>query len=254
MCSKKNSETYWEETPPTVVQLFFRNGPARTLMFRTPEGSDCSSCALHPESQLARWLMGATAAQPGFPTMIRSLYVHTTGEPCVACQEQLIRFLDKYRLADRLRFVVEDAEPRCSCGGHEPEEALFETQFEDALTTSQKSTERKNARRQARAAGFNTRRRQVDHGIPLAQSHLDPRARAYPNRHNLRVVTPRVHREKDKMWNDYVLRTFYQHCTTPEQRRRKLTEIFAKLREKYPRDTVTHAFGKEIELLELEIF
>lgn len=259
----------------TIVKVFIKGGIVRTLPFRTPVDAGCNTCVDHPEMRFLGWLGRMNAAQPGFLTMIRSIYMRVYDQPCDVCYDELIRRLGKYQLANRLRYVATPVlRPGCSCGCNAnhmsanngasvldtifPDDpfgtTLFEQVFETKLSPNGKATERSRARQQADDRGIKRgKHRHVDHGIPLAQAHLDPSTKDTPNRRNLRVVTQRVHREKERMWNAYVFRTFFQRCSTPEERRRKLTEIYTELRKKYPNDTITHAFGKEMELLEISL-
>lgn len=262
----------------TIVRVVLKNGSVQTLPYRTPAHAGCATGAGHPERRFLGWLRRMSAAQPGFPTMIRSILIRSSALPCEPCRVGLIHALRPYRLADRLRYVVlaSSARPACSCGCGTGQKAPATGQmlafgswassspvgetplgqsFEAPLSQNAKTNERAKARQQADERDMQrTPHRQADHGTPLAQAHLDPTLRNNPNKRNLRLVTTRVHREKEKMWNAYVMRMFYQHCTTPKQRRRKLTEIYTELRKKYPNDTISNAFGKEMELLEISLF
>lgn len=265
----------------TIVKVYFKSGFVRTLPFRTPAPSVSRSCAEHPAGRFLGWFRRMKAAQPGFPTMIRSIFMRTDAPPCDDCRAALMRVLSRYRLADRLRYVEQPAHSAtCSCGcrakglnGSRPAAVWFDDDdpFGDALfkigadgeigrnpagalSEKERDRQRRVARQQTDERDFaRTRHRHTDHGIPLAQAHLDPATKRNPNRNNLRFVTRRVHQAKEKMWNAYVMHTFFQRCTTPEERRRKLTEIYAELRKQYPKDMISHAFGKELELLEIHL-
>lgn len=247
----------------TVVRVFLKNGRSRTLPYRTASRAGCDSCAGHAEQRFLGWLRRMNAAQPAFPTLIRSIYVRVYGPGCSNCHAQLMNVLGRYQLASRLQYVTQTANPQpqqpyfCGCGTKAGTGTKFGQNgwgdaWQSELTNSQKNRVRREARRQADERGMKrTKHRQIDHGEPLAQAHLGNATSQNPNERNLRQVTVRVHEEKEKLWNAWIRSTFYQRCTTPEQRKRKLQEIFTQLRKKYPNDTISRAFGQELELLEL---
>lgn len=101
----------------TIVKVYFKSGFVRTLPFRTPARSVSPSCADHPTGRFLGWLRRMSAAQPGFPTMIRSIFMHTDAPPCDDCQTALAQVLSRYRLANRLRYVTRPGHPvNCTCG------------------------------------------------------------------------------------------------------------------------------------------
>lgn len=239
-------------------------GRSRTLPYRTPTRADCASCAGHAESQFLGWLRRMNAAQPGFPTMIRSVFVRVYGPGCPACHAQLVRVLGRYRLADRLRYVAQSNAPfgdlmptkACSCN----RELALSNEFEvlndpKKLNSNQRDSYRDKARTEAKQTGFTLPKTyQVDHNIPLAQAHFDKDVLQNPNQNNLRILTAKAHQDKEKMWNDYVYRTFYKRCTSAEERKKKLEYIFRKLSETHGKEAISQVFGKELELLELELY
>ena len=257
-----------------ITKIYFKDGRVKTLPFRSLARSSCTSCSQHPEHQLMRWFKNQAAAQPGFPTSIKNILFLNNDAPCDNCKQQLSAFLGKYRLADRLRLVNNTPKQAstCSCGCSGKHESQRKTvQFstpnsytvldvilgEMEFTKNQKKQNRSKARNQYEektSVRASKTGKQIDHGIPLSQAHYDKMVEQNPNKMNLRAVSPKIHAEKEKMWNDYVLQTFYQKCTTAEERRQKLSDIFSVLRKKYPNEDVGRVFGKELEMMELEIY
>ncbi len=118
------SATRRAQLPPTpnLATVYTRGGQTLRVPLRPAPESPAGSCAGHPELQLMRWLQRRAAAEPGFPVRVRSVLLIVRHGGCPACQEQLHRFLNRFRLCTRLRLVRPGFGPGgCTCGcGHCP--------------------------------------------------------------------------------------------------------------------------------------
>jgi hypothetical protein len=98
----------------SVANVYVRGGQTMRVPLRpAPAGRGCVG---HPEQQLIRWLNRRTAADPGFPVRVRSILLVKPGL-CTACQGDLTRFLERYRLGRNLRVLTtSSAQASCGCG------------------------------------------------------------------------------------------------------------------------------------------
>jgi hypothetical protein len=100
-------------TAGSVANVYVWGGQTLRVPLRpAPAGWGCVG---HPEQQLIRWFNRRTAADPGFPVRVRSIFLVKPGR-CTACQVALTRFLERYRLGRKLRLLTSGTQAGCSCG------------------------------------------------------------------------------------------------------------------------------------------
>ncbi len=81
-----------------------------------PAPATCVDCSQHPERQFTRWFTRQSAANPGFPAMVRSILLVVSGETtCPACRQSLNRFLQRFQLAHKLQVRSATPKPECAC-------------------------------------------------------------------------------------------------------------------------------------------
>ncbi|WP_143164181.1 hypothetical protein [Hymenobacter daecheongensis] len=91
-------------TASAVANVYTKGGQTlRVPLRRAPAGPGCAG---HPEQQLMRWFNRRAAAEPGFPVRVRSILIISTTSGCAPCRQALLRFLGRYRLAEKLRLLV----------------------------------------------------------------------------------------------------------------------------------------------------
>ena len=97
-----------------LAQVYTRGGRVVRVPLRgaasTGPGAGCEQ---HPEWQLLRWFNRQLAANPAFAQQIKSILLVVGPEPCTSCQQALLRFLNRFRLAHRLRLL--SAAASCGC-------------------------------------------------------------------------------------------------------------------------------------------
>ncbi|MFD2784423.1 hypothetical protein [Hymenobacter rubripertinctus] len=77
---------------------------------------DCGAgCGHQLEPQVIRWFSRQVAANPAFTSQVRSVLLIGRHRPCPQCQQALLRFLRRFRLAGKLRRVTAVGPGRCGC-------------------------------------------------------------------------------------------------------------------------------------------
>ncbi|WP_420147888.1 hypothetical protein [Spirosoma sp.] len=70
----------------------------------------------HAQRQFIRWFTRQSAANPGFPMLVKSILMVNVGTgDCPACNQALNQFLQRFGLADKLRMQQTSLQAGCAC-------------------------------------------------------------------------------------------------------------------------------------------
>ena len=86
-----------------LAKVYTKDGRSIRVPLRPAQSATCATCSQHPERQFMRWFTWQSAANPGFPVMVKSILLIGNQTACSNCQRQLTRFLNRFSLANRLR-------------------------------------------------------------------------------------------------------------------------------------------------------
>lgn len=87
----------------TLAKVYTKDGRSLRVPLRTPQSTTCTTCSQNPERQFIRWFTRQSAANPGFPVMVKSILLVSNQQPCANCQRILTSFLYRHNLAGKLR-------------------------------------------------------------------------------------------------------------------------------------------------------
>ena len=99
--------------PAAVAIVYPRAGAVLRVPLRPTRPTAGGGCEQHPERQFIAWFNRMTAAQPGFPRLVKSILLLTGAPLCPSCYRALAAYLGRYQLAGKLRLRSSGA---ASCG------------------------------------------------------------------------------------------------------------------------------------------
>lgn len=114
-----NSTSAWSSgraaSPAAVAIVYPKAGTVLRVPLRRTRPTAAGGCEQHPERQFIAWFNRMTAAQPGFPRLVKSILLLTGAPLCPNCYRALAAYLGRYQLAGKLR--LRNSGAACGCGG-----------------------------------------------------------------------------------------------------------------------------------------
>ena len=101
-----------------LAKVYTKDGRSIRVPLRLAPATG-ASCSQHPERQFIRWFTRQSAANPGFPVMVKSILFVVSGKSaCSNCDQSLTRFLQRFQLADKLQRRNASPQAACGCQNH----------------------------------------------------------------------------------------------------------------------------------------